>query len=51
MKSAQERARWIDEVEEVFEECKKGISDAVKDYEDSVNRAIDELKLNLKADV
>ena len=49
MKSAQERARWVDEVEEVFEECKRSISEAVKDYEDSIDRAIDDLKLDLKA--
>jgi len=51
MKNAQAKVRWIDEVEEVFEECKKSISDAVKEYETSVNDAIDELKVNLKSKV
>ncbi len=50
MKNAHAKARWIDEVEEVFEECKKSISEAVKEYESSVNNAIDELKINLESD-
>jgi hypothetical protein len=48
MRTMQERARWIDEVEEVFEECKRSISDAVKEYEESVGKAIDDLKVDLK---
>lgn len=51
MKTAQVRARWVDEVEEVFEECRQSISQAMKEYKDSIDRAIDELKVSLKSDV
>jgi len=51
MKGAQAKARWMDEVEEIFEECKQGISEAVKEYEASIKDAIDELKGNLKSDL
>ena len=48
MKNAQAKARWIDEIEEVFEECKRSISEAVKEYENQIEGAIDELKVNLR---
>lgn len=50
MSKAQANAKWVDEVEEVFEECKRNISEAVKEYEESVSNAIDELKGDISSD-
>ena len=47
MRSAEERVRWLDEVEEVFEECKDSIKEAIEDYEHSISEAIDDLKVKL----